>query len=237
MTPAPANDGDTTTQRSQASAGDSGRRDAVADALSPAGNRRNRAADPHSHTRIVNAAKVALPVMAALILLAVAVWPLVTGPGEVRQAGPDSGALEMVDARFVGTDPKSRPFEVRAEKVVQSGEGTVVTLEKPRAEITLPGGDWITLSATQGRYDRESGRLSLAGQVTLYHDGGYEFMTEQAELDTNEGVAWGEAPVQGQGPIGTIEAGGFRIMNDGDTIIFTGRSRLRLEDGMGQERG
>ncbi|WP_119677345.1 LPS export ABC transporter periplasmic protein LptC [Indioceanicola profundi] len=235
MTPASADNGDTSAQRPAGSA--NARRDAVADALSPQA-RRGRAADPHAHTRAVNMAKVALPALAALILLVIAVWPLFTGPGEVRQAGPEAGGLEMVDARFVGTDPKSRPFEVRAERVAQSG-GTesAVELVKPRAEITLPGGEWITLSAEAGRYDRDSGKLLLTGQVALYHDGGYEFMTDRAELDTKQGIAWGDAAVRGQGPIGTIEAGGFRITNEGDTIVFTGRSRLRLENGTEQEPG
>ncbi|MFM2044450.1 MAG: hypothetical protein RLY86_3026 [Pseudomonadota bacterium] len=241
MTASSAGDGDRTDRRAAQPAGADAPvlRDAIAD--SPAPRRRGDPVDPRSraetHTRIVNTAKVALPVAAAAILAAIAVWPLFTGEGEVGRAGPEVGSLEMVDARFVGTDRKSRPFEVRAARVAQGGGGSAVDLVGPQAEITLPGGDWITVSAAQGRYDQDSGRLTLAGQVTLYHDGGYEFVTDAAELDTRTGEAWGAAAVRGQGPIGTIEAGGFRIVDDGDTILFTGRSRLRLEDGVEQGPG
>jgi len=214
---------------------DARRRDAVADALSP--RARAKGGDPQAHTRVVNLAKVALPALAAAVLGLIAVWPLFSGPGEVRQAGPESGKLEMVDARFIGSDTKERPFEVRAERVLQPGGGQPVELVRPQAEITLPGGEWVTVSAQSGRYDQDKGLLTLAGGVTLYHDGGYEFVTEDARVDVKAGVAWGEAPVRGLGPIGEIDAGGFRIEDEGDTVIFTGRARMKLVDTTTKEPG
>lgn len=198
---------------------------------------RGGVADAQQHTRMVNLAKVALPALAAAVLGLIAVWPLFTGRPDTRRAGPDSGQLEMVDARYLGTDKGARPFEVRAEKVVQVGGGTnLIELVKPQAEITMKGGDWITLSARRGNYDQKSGQLVLEGGVTLFQDGGYEFTTEMAQVDTQKGIAWGNAPVHGQGPTGDIDAGGFRILDDGNTIVFTGKARLLLVDGMG-ERG
>ena len=73
--------------------------------------------------------------------------------------------------------------------------------------------------------------------MTQNHAARSETLPHAAELDTRTGEAWGAAAVRGQGPIGTIEAGGFRIIDDGDTILFTGRSRLRLEDGVEQGPG
>ncbi|QJE71998.1 LPS export ABC transporter periplasmic protein LptC [Aerophototrophica crusticola] len=207
---------------------------AAAAAMAP--RRRGGPRDPHAHTRAVNTAKVALPALAALVLLLVGAWPLVTGDHETRKAGPESGELEMVDARYVGTDQTARPFEVRANRVVQTGQGgKLVELVEPQAEITLQGGDWLSITAERGRYDQTSGHLSLEGKVQFFHDGGYEFLTDQAELDTTKGLAWGDRPVRGQGPFGDIDAGGFRIVDDGNTIVFTGKARLRL-DGNGTRR-
>lgn len=195
---------------------------------------RGGVADAQQHTRMVNLAKVALPALAAAVLALIAAWPLFSGRQDSQRAGPDTGQLEMVDARYLGTDKGARPFEVRAEKAVQVGGGSGrVDLVNPQAEITLKGGDWITMSARRGNYDQTSGQLVLEGDVTLFQDGGYEFTTEMAQVDTQKGIAWGNAPVRGQGPVGDIQAGGFRILDDGNTIVFTGRARLLLADGMG----
>ncbi|WP_114392429.1 LPS export ABC transporter periplasmic protein LptC [Oleisolibacter albus] len=187
-----------------------------------------RLRDAHAHTRLVNLAKVALPALAAATLGLILIWPLFTG-GDGSKAGPEAGSLEMVGARYVGVDTTARPFEVRAQTVQQTGNGgSMVDLGSPEAEITLKGGTWLNLKADRGRYDQTSGRLSLEGNVTLYHDGGYEFSTDQAELDTGKGLVWGNVPVSGQGPMGHVDAGGFRILDDGNTVVFTGRARLHL---------
>ncbi|HYC02277.1 MAG TPA: LPS export ABC transporter periplasmic protein LptC [Azospirillaceae bacterium] len=186
------------------------------------------------HTRYVAIAKVALPGLAAAMIAAMALWPLLRETTLPRQAGPESGQLEMVNARYSATDETQRPFEVRAERAIQStGPGKEVDLVNPQAQITLKGGEWVSLESRRGRYDQASGRLALAGDVTLFHDQGYEFRTEDVQVDTGKGIAWGNARVTGQGPFGDIDAGGFRILDDGKTIVFTGKARLRLDEGFG----
>lgn len=186
-------------------------------------------ASAQARTKLVNTAKVALPVLAAALIGLIAVWPLFSGQSELRPGeGPDAGRLEMVDARYLGTDASRRPFEVRAERADHVGSDTVVDLTNPEAHMVLNGGRWLTVAAERGRYDQRTGRLTLEGNVNLFHDGGYEFSTEAAELDTERGIAWGNTPVDGQGPIGSIDAGGFRVLEDGATVVFTGRARLHV---------
>ncbi|MCW5774283.1 MAG: hypothetical protein KIT16_21755, partial [Rhodospirillaceae bacterium] len=40
--------------------------------------------------------------------------------------------------------------------------------------------------------------------------------------------AWGNRPVVAHGPKGTIESQGFRIEDKGQTIYFTGKTRVTL---------
>jgi len=42
----------------------------------------------------------------------------------------------------------------------------------------------------------------------------------------NDGTAFGNASVSGQGPFGTLKSSGFRILDNGKRIIFSGQSRL-----------
>ena len=43
-----------------------------------------------------------------------------------------------------------------------------------------------------------------------------------------QGTAEGDDPITGQGPFGTVAAQGFRILDRGDTIIFTGHTRMLI---------
>ena len=185
-----------------------------------------------AHSRFVSRAKIALPTLAVAVLLIVVAWPMLERRNQPFIAPPDAGQLEMSDARYRGEDERSRPFEVRAERATRSNsQSKLVELVKPEAEMVLDGGSWITISAESGHYDRQSGQLTLQGHVTLYHDQGYEFTTDTAQIDTATGTAWGNARVTGQGPFGDVDAAGFRLADEGKTIVFTGRARLVLPNG------
>ena len=74
-----------------------------------------------------------------------------------------------------------------------------------------------------------SGDLSVAGQlldlfgdVTLTHEDGTRFVTADRAGRRRQNAAEGNDPVAGHGPAGDIKAQGFRIIDKGDTIIFTG---------------
>lgn len=183
--------------------------------------------DPFAHSRAVRAARVALPLVAGLVLLTIIVWPWFGGSTDTTRPGPAQGDLELTQARYLGTDTSDRPFEIRAGRVTQSGTDNAVDLSGPQADITLNGGAWLSLAAQTGQYDQKSQQLGLSGAVSLFHGSGYEFRTTQAMLDIGKGIAWGNRPVEGQGPMGTVEAGGFRVLDDGNVIIFTGMARLR----------
>lgn len=188
----------------------------------------NGTRDPFAHTRVVRTARVALPVVAGLVLLLIVIWPLFGGSGDGSKAGPDQGDLEMTKARYLGTDTTDRPFEIRADRVMQLGDtGSQVDLSAPEADITMKGGDWLSMAADSGHYDQDKNVLTLQGKVSIFHGAGYEFRTNEAALDVDKGIAWGNKPVEGQGPLGMVEAGGFRVLQDGDVLVFTGAARLR----------
>lgn len=181
-----------------------------------------------AHSRRVRQAKVALPILAGLTLMAVALWPLVRETTQPRHADV-TGQVAMADAHYLGLDKHGRPIELRAASAQQiAGSDKLYNLTAPETEITLKGGQWVTLSSDKGTYDQTSGHLSMSGHVTLIHDKGYEFTTETAEVDTQHGIAWGNDRIAGQGSFGDIDAGGFRVGKDGDSVVFTGKARLRL---------
>lgn len=106
-----------------------------------------------------------------------------------------------------------------------------VRLDRPEGDLALSDGSAVAITAAQGVYDREVQFMQLAGEVTLFHDDGFEVVTESAVLDFPGGRAEGSDPVEGEGPVGHIAAEGFRIEEDGARVFFTGRSRLVLYSG------
>lgn len=181
-----------------------------------------------AYTRFVGLLKVVLPALALGILLLLVAWPRLGDPPAPPAVRPGDETA-MLNARYVGTDEKDRPFSVVAERAVRSASAPeLVDLVRPEAEMTLEDGTWIFLRGDSGRYNEKTGKLLLLGSVDLIHDDGYEFRTDEAHVNVDEGTAWGDRPVQGQGPFGEIFAQGFRLFDKGQTIVFTGRARLNL---------
>lgn len=180
-----------------------------------------------AYSRFVALSKVMLPIIALGILAALVAWPSFRDTGV--QSQPDGRELEMMKPRYVGLDSENRPFSVVAEEAVRSStEPSVMDLVAPEAELTRSDGTWVTIHAERGRYNEQTGKLLLIGQVNLFHDQGYEFLTDEAHVDTRLGNAWGDLPVTGQGPLGELFGNGFRLYDSGKTIVVTGRAHLNL---------
>ena len=129
------------------------------------------------HSLFVGAMKVTLPALAAAIVLLLIVWPrLVPDERDFRLSVSDIASeevdnLTMVNPRYRSRDAQNRPFTVVAERAVQESSGAdEVTLSAPQADMTLTDGSWVTVTAEQGRYNREREYLQLENRVRLFHD-------------------------------------------------------------------
>ena len=185
------------------------------------------------YSLFVGVMKILLP--AALVLLVVA-WPRFAIEVEdvrlsVSKLAPSQAEnLTMLNARFEGRDEKDQPFSVTADIATQSeSDKDLVTLELPKADITLQDGAWLALTARSGEYRKDAQVLDLTGSVNLYHDNGFELRTEAARIHLDLGMAEGANPVQGQSYLGTIQAEGFRVLDRGARIFFLGRSHMVIE--------
>ena len=124
----------------------------------------------------------------------------------------DPEELNMINARFIGTDSKNQPFSITADmaKNMKIG-GTTIELEMPKADIGIDNGSWLAVIANNGIYNQKTQTLDLIGAVNLFHDSGYEFNTEKTTIDLTKGIARSDAKINGQGPFGNLTSEGFRI--------------------------
>jgi lipopolysaccharide export system protein LptC len=185
------------------------------------------------YSTFVGFMKLLLPALAAALILLVIAWPEFTVDDggfrlSVSRLAPDQAdSLTMLNARFDGLDEKNRPYTLTADMATQSdSDEDLIELELPKADITLEDGAWLALTARSGKYRQKAEILDLIGSVSLFHDQGFELRTEAARLDLAKGVAEGNQPVQGQGSVGFIEAEGFRVLDRGARIIFTGKAHM-----------
>src|SRR4051812_33435037 len=187
------------------------------------------------HTRRVAVLKRVLPAIGVSLLLLIAAWPRLVPLWErIRVSFPaidlrDARELRMVNPRYSGIDREGRPFIVTADSGRQIPDRQdLVSLQAPVAEIKLRSGAQVQATAISGVYQSQASMIDLFGDVTVTHQDGTRFVTPTARVNTAQNAAEGNDPVAGHGPAGEIKAQGFRIIDKGDTIIFTGRADMLL---------
>lgn len=188
------------------------------------------------YSRFVAVMKVALPLGAAAVIGLLFTWSRLSDMPERLQIGAASFSVSqsasghrMINARYSGTDRNDNPYTLAAESIVQQrSDPDSVTLNRPEADFTTADGTWVAVAAARGAFARKTRRVMLKGDVSLYHDWGYQFRTDEATIDFTEAVAWGDAPVTGKGPWADMEAAGFRIRRQNSRLEFAGPARLVL---------
>jgi lipopolysaccharide export system protein LptC len=187
------------------------------------------------HTRRVAVLKRILPALGVSLLLLIATWPRLVPLWErIRVSFPaidlrDARELRMVNPHYSGIDREGRPFVVTADSGRQIPDRQdLVSLQAPVAEMKLRSGAQVWANSISAVYQSQASVLDMFGDVTVTHQDGTRFVTATARVNAAQNAAEGNDPVAGHGPAGEIKAQGFRIIDKGDTIIFTGRSDMLL---------
>jgi lipopolysaccharide export system protein LptC len=205
------------------------------DAAATTGNATSRRLSRPSsgYSRFVSWMKLVLPAVAIGLLLLVVAWPRIQAGLDrlkltfARLDLSEARDLRMVNARFSGLDKRHRPFVLTADVARQMPDrNDLMALEGPKGDLTLQSGAWLAVTSFTGVYLTQGQLLDLFGDVKLFHDRGYELTTDTAHVDMAAGTAEGHDPVQGQGVFGDITSEGFRLLDHGQTIIFTGKAKL-----------
>jgi lipopolysaccharide export system protein LptC len=183
-------------------------------------------------------AKFGLPAVILLTLGYLSYWWYIHNrEAVINVATPDQPAtttpmVTVNNFKYSSTDNQNRPYTIIADSAAQPQDKTLdtVTLVRPQANFTLADNHWMTITAKNGLYHRNADTIDLDGDVTLDHDTGLTFHTSRAQIDMKAKVAAGSEPVQGQNATSDINSEGFRILDDGNVIIFTGKTLLKLHD-------
>ena len=186
-----------------------------------------------NYTRFVALSKRFLWLLITIMVVLV-VWIASYNSGEngariVFSNIPKSGVLQNIMSKphYQGIDVRGRPYTVTADKAAQVDKDSV-SLENIRADMVMSNGVWIALNAGFGILNLQTKMLELSQGLDVFYDGGYEFRTDHAHVDIQQGSAYGDAPIEGQGGIGTLQADGFSMGTHGETIHFTGKVKMTI---------
>ncbi|HWA47823.1 MAG TPA: LPS export ABC transporter periplasmic protein LptC [Dongiaceae bacterium] len=180
--------------------------------------------------------KIALPLIAIVTVAYLVYWWWVQASERVitvekmQNVGPTEKAEVTVnDVKYDGKDDKGRPYSITAEAASHAdGDERHIALKKPLADIVMSNGAYVALTAQEGMLDRDSDIITLNGDVTLFHDNGLSFQTDSATINMKDKTAEGSAPVEGQNGDGELFSEGFRVQDEGDTIVFTGKAYMKI---------
>jgi lipopolysaccharide export system protein LptC len=185
------------------------------------------------HTRIVALSKHFLMLLVAA-MIAMVVWIASDNSGEnkarmVFSNIAKTGILEniMQKPHYQGVDVRNRPFTVIADTATQVDKDNV-DLKAIQADMILSNGKWVALKSGYGLLNLQTRQLELNDGVDLFYEGGYEFRTDHCHVDIQQGSAYGDAPVEVQGPSGTLKANNFTIGQRGEVIHFNGSVTMTL---------
>jgi lipopolysaccharide export system protein LptC len=173
--------------------------------------------------------RIVLPLVAIFAVAIVILWPKIRAEfHHPTQTSAEERQAKMVKGRFVGSDSHGRPYTITYDSAQQPPLGGPIDMVNPIAELTLENGHWIAVKAEKARYDQQAGLIDLSGDVELFHDAGYRFTTQVAHVEFNKNLVWGERAVDGRGPKGEVQGRGFRVINNGESVVVTGPARLLM---------
>ncbi len=186
-----------------------------------------------TYTKIVRILKLALPLMAVVIIAVIFAWPKMQAP-DLPEPGEDLITSnieknELIKPRFESRDDKNQPFTITADTATQNVRNPdVVELSRPMADMHLNNGASIAIEADNGTYAQKAEKLVLEGKVRLSHDGGYEMVSDKLMINIEKQQAITDQNVSGHGPEGTIEATGMQADGQNKKLVFTGPAKLTL---------
>jgi len=183
-------------------------------------------------SRLVRSMRVVLPIVMLAILATLA--GLVIWRSLNEQAAPQreaQTAIRLVNARFVGQVKDGRSFMIGARQALRDEKDyQSVSLMEPMLMVGAgPGKGASRVTARIGNYSESDHMLRLRGDVRIDDGKGLRFAAQEAIIDTRTGDVVGQSQVQGDGPLGQLNANSYSVEDKGDRLVFRGGVHARIQ--------
>ena len=150
---------------------------------------------------------------------------------DLKEEFNEVGSNQIIEnPQFLSTDKKNRPFILKAKKAKRK-ESTknIFILDSPSGNLENNNG-FISLKSIDGKFDQDKEMLFLFNDVRFENEIGYKFSTEDAYINLNSNEVFGDKKIRGFNDEGEINSEGFKIIDEGNKIIFFGKAKLVIKD-------
>jgi lipopolysaccharide export system protein LptC len=183
-----------------------------------------------TRSRRVKLYRRVLPIIILVLAGGALTWTVFrTVMSGVERKASESREIRLDNPMFHGQDAQGRSFVIGAQGAIRDPATGHFRLVGPLLRLNLGGRKVTELTADGGSYI-EAERKVVIGPNVKISDGGSGFVltTPEAVVDTNTGVVTGDKGVQGQGPLGTINASSYAIYDQGQRVVFRGQGENKM---------
>ncbi len=183
-----------------------------------------------TRSRRVKLYRRVLPILILMLAGGALTWTVFrTVMSGVERKASESREIRLDNPMFHGQDAQGRSFVIGAQGAIRDPATGYFRLVGPLLRLNLGGRKTTELTADGGTYI-ETQRKVVIGPNVKISDGGSGFVltTPEAVVDTNTGVVTGDKGVQGQGPLGTINASSYAIYDQGQRVVFSGQGDNKI---------
>lgn len=189
------------------------------------------------HSRFVKLAKLALPSIAAVLIVLLLLFPSLRQDArdfKLDITRPKQGELEKLHVEntvFYITDKDNKVNNFIASNIDETSPGSkLIKLSKPEGILPLDKERWINIKAPIGFFNQTNNLLELKEQVEMFYSEGMNVITSSAFFDFNNSKGYGNKPIKGQGFLGDLEAEGFEFSTKDDILIFKGHNDITIKE-------
>ena len=183
-----------------------------------------------ARSRRVKLYRRVLPIVILMLAGGALTWTVFrTVMSGVERKASESREIRLDNPMFHGQDAQGRSFVIGAQGAIRDPSTGYFRLVGPLLRLNLGGRKTTELTADGGTYIETSRKVAIGPNVKISDGGsGFVLTTPEAVVDTNTGVVTGDKGVQGQGPLGTINASSYAIYDQGQRVVFSGQGDNKI---------
>jgi lipopolysaccharide export system protein LptC len=186
------------------------------------------------HSRNVRLLKTVLPVLAFAMAASFIAYSYRTSPDAIAVsadgAAYSDGKLVMANPKLDGFTKDNRPYNMTAARAIQDfqNEG-IVELEGINAKLPMDEGNWASVTAPGGTYDRDKNTLDINGIMIITTSDGMVAKLKSAYLDIGQGGMKTDEAVDIQLKDAEVTSDSMTVLENGKVMIFENRVRMNID--------
>lgn len=178
--------------------------------------------------------KTVLPVLAFAMAASFIAYSYRTSPDAIAVsadgAAYSDGKLVMANPKLDGFTKDNRPYNMTAARAIQDfqNEG-IVELEGINAKLPMDEGNWASVTAPGGTYDRDKNTLDINGIMIITTSDGMVAKLKSAYLDIGQGGMKTDEAVDIQLKDAEVTSDSMTVLENGKVMIFENRVRMNID--------